>query len=637
MDAMPAPQAPAPEPFREFNPEDPATAKFHPMWPEQIALEQGMQDEGSKAYAAVVAKARHKQHMARLEPVRHLLMDWLPRVSEHVRMWVRAYSSTRGGPKPVALPLIQGVDPDLLATIVLRTVLDRITARATNILPLCIEIGKYVEHELRMREWEKHDRLDEKQRRKLAKELAAEGFEVPEDLLKKGSWRSLQDKLTREDSSSTHRRIVNSIMFNAQAEMGHQAAHAWRQWSAYEHFHVGSCLLDALTRGTGWFSLESDPNYVWKPGSKKGPALALMPKPEMLEWLSTALDRQQLSQPMYKPTRMPPRRWQGTREGGYWTPAARTPRLIRFKASQAQQRDGAADEYEALDMPEVYAALAFVQETGWAVNARVFHAAQICYDRGIKVNGMVSTAEISDIIQPEDIETNKDAREIWRKAQASVFRARHEQATKMWALERTITLADEFLGSTSMYFPHMLCFRGRMYPIPTNLQPQGNDLARGLMTFDTGYAVTEENGGAGWIAVQVASMWGHDKWDFDRRIAWVEEHNDLWLRIAEDPIAYREDGPEGHGWAGCDKPFQALAAILDWAGFLKEGFGYASCLPISVDGTCNGIQHLAAMTRDPVAGLYVNLIPGGEPNDIYRFIAEKLQVALDEIGLQRSE
>jgi len=624
-----------------FSPKDASTAKHHPLWPEQIELERGMRDEGAAAFAAHVDKARRKGHMARLEPVRHLLLDWVPKVSERISSWVRAYGSTRGGPKPVALPLIKDADPDLLATIALRTVLDRITARATNITPLCIEIGKFTEHELRMRAWERHDRLDEKARRKMAKELAAEGLEVPEELLRKGSWRALQDKLTREFSSASHRRIVNAIMFNTVAAEGGMEGVNWTAWSVEQQFRVGSCLLDALTRGTNWFTLENDPNYVWKPGSKKGPALALLPRPEMLQWLSEALDREQISQPMYKPTRMPPKRWENTRSGGYWTPYARTPRLIRFKASQIDQKEGAADEYEALDMPEVYSALAFVQETGWAVNTGVFHAAQVCYDRGIKVKGMVSTAEIRDIIEPEDIAENADARKIWRKAQASVYRARHEQATKMWALERTLTLADEFASTTCFYFPHMLDFRGRMYPIPSSLQPQGNDLARGLLRFNEGLPVTEENGGAGWIAVQLASMWGNDKWDFDKRIAWVEKYNHIWLKIASDPIGYREDGPDGmglgHGWVNCDKPFQALAAILDWAGFLREGYGYCSFLPIQVDGTCNGIQHLAAMTRDEVAGLYVNLVPGTEPQDIYRFVAEKLQAKLEAQGVERTD
>lgn len=620
-------------PVAVFDPSDPSTAKHHPMWADEIELELGMKQEGAKLFAQRVSKAREKGHMARLEPVRHLLLDWLPRVSEHIKMWREAYSRQRG-PKPVALPLIQGVDTDLLATIALRTVLDRLTARRTHITPLCIEIGKYTEHELRMRAWERHDRLDEKARRKLAKDLAKEGLEVPEELLKKGSWRSLQDKLTREFSSASHRRIVNAIMFNTVREQDNYATLAWSAWAPEQHYRVGVCLLDCLVRATEWFTLENDPEFVWKPGGHKKPALVLMPRPELLDWLGSALDRHQVSHPVYKPTLMPPKRWTDTRTGGYWTPHARTPRLIRFKASQVEQREGAAEEYEALDMPMVYEALAFVQETGWTVNKEVHSVALQCYDRGIPVNGMVNTAEISDVLQPEDIETNEFTRKVWRKAQAAVYRARHEQATKMWALEDTLVLAERFRETTCFYFPHMLDFRGRMYAIPTSMQPQGNDLARGLLQFDTGLPVTEENGGAGWIAVQLASMWGNDKWDFDKRIAWVEQHRDIWLKIAEDPIGYRELDPEASygpklGWSGCDKPFQALAAILDWVGFLKQGFGYVSRLPIQVDGTCNGIQHLAAMTRDAEAGYYVNLIPGDEPQDIYRYVARKLQDRLE--------
>jgi len=100
-----------------FDSADPSTAKDHPLWPAQIALEQGMQLEGATAFAAKVAKARRRGQMAELEPVRHLLLDWVPRVSEHIRLWVQSYTRSRTGPKPVALPLIKDVDADYAPTL----------------------------------------------------------------------------------------------------------------------------------------------------------------------------------------------------------------------------------------------------------------------------------------------------------------------------------------------------------------------------------------------------------------------------------------------------------------------------------------------------------------------------------------
>jgi DNA-directed RNA polymerase, mitochondrial len=105
----------------------------------------------------------------------------------------------------------------------------------------------------------------------------------------------------------------------------------------------------------------------------------------------------------------------------------------------------------------------------------------------------------------------------------------------------------------------------------------------------------------------------------------VEDNREKWLSIAADPLADKS-------WTSCDKPFVALAAILDWVGFLKQGFGYVSHLPVHVDGTCNGIQHLAAMTRDAVAGQQVNLTPNEQPADIYQTVADLLTEDLERIA-----
>ncbi|WP_026227624.1 DNA-directed RNA polymerase [Hoeflea sp. 108] len=190
----------------------------------------------------------------------------------------------------------------------------------------------------------------------------------------------------------------------------------------------------------------------------------------------------------------------------------------------------------------------------------------------------------------------------------------------MRATSTTILVAQEYAGFDAIYFPHMLDFRGRIYPIPNFLQPQGSDLARGLLTFAEGLPITEENGGSGWLAIQLANSWGNDKVSFEERIAWVEEREAQWRRIAEDPMANTEwmvtEGPNK-----VDKPFQALAAIFEWVDFLNEGYGFISKLPVMVDGTCNGIQHLSAILRDEVAGRYVNLIPSDRPQDIYKVVA----------------
>jgi DNA-directed RNA polymerase len=201
----------------------------------------------------------------------------------------------------------------------------------------------------------------------------------------------------------------------------------------------------------------------------------------------------------------------------------------------------------------------------------------------------------------------------------------------MRGAKRTLQVAAEMVDRERIYFPHMLDFRGRIYPIPSGLQPQGNDLARGLLEFADGVAITEENGGAGWLAIAVATAFGVDKVSYDERIDWVYQREADWRLIASDPLEHKAL------WVGDDKPVQALAAVLEWVAFLEHGEGFVSHLPVMVDGTCNGLQHLSAMTRDAEAGREVNLVRGERPADIYQTVADRLKVTIERIAAARGE
>lgn len=97
------------------------------------------------------------------------------------------------------------------------------------------------------------------------------------------------------------------------------------------------------------------------------------------------------------------------------------------------------------------------------------------------------------------------------------------------------------------------------------------------------------------------------------------------------PLAADRGGPlDNRLWAEEEDPWQCLAAIFEWVRYLDEGPGMISSLPIRVDGTCNGIQHLSAMVRDEEGGRAVNLVPGNRPRDIYMDVGNIVQQALDD-------
>ncbi len=149
-------------------------------------------------------------------------------------------------------------------------------------------------------------------------------------------------------------------------------------------------------------------------------------------------------------------------------------------------------------------------------------------------------------------------------------------------------------------------------------------MSRALLEFARGKPLGER--GAFWLAVQLANLWGHkiEKLPLKERFQWVKDHESEILDSAARPL-------EGAMyWAGAEKKWRFLAAALEWAGYVAEGPSYVSHLPIAMDGTCNGMQHLSALGRDPVGGAWTNLVPGEVPQDLYQEVANRLEVFVRE-------
>lgn len=64
-------------------------------------------------------------------------------------------------------------------------------------------------------------------------------------------------------------------------------------------------------------------------------------------------------------------------------------------------------------------------------------------------------------------------------------------------------------------------------------------------------------------------------------------------------------------WLDADSPWQLLAVCMEIAAALRSGDPrtYLSRMPVHQDGSCNGLQHYAALGRDAWGGSAVNLTP----------------------------
>lgn len=76
-------------------------------------------------------------------------------------------------------------------------------------------------------------------------------------------------------------------------------------------------------------------------------------------------------------------------------------------------------------------------------------------------------------------------------------------------------------------------------------------------------------------------------------------------------------------WKKSEEPWQTLAGCIEIANALKAPNveTYESKYPIHQDGSCNGLQHYAALGRDQSGAESVNLYPFDTPKDVYTAVA----------------
>jgi DNA-directed RNA polymerase len=85
-------------------------------------------------------------------------------------------------------------------------------------------------------------------------------------------------------------------------------------------------------------------------------------------------------------------------------------------------------------------------------------------------------------------------------------------------------------------------------------------------------------------------------------------------------------------WTKADDPWQCLAACMELRKALESGdpHAYQSYLPVHQDGTCNGLQHYAALGGDGVGAKQVNLDITDRPSDVYTYVSKMVEAVIEK-------
>ncbi|KAJ2289572.1 DNA-directed RNA polymerase, partial [Coemansia sp. RSA 2706] len=272
--------------------------------------------------------------------------------------------------------------------------------------------------------------------------------------------------------------------------------------------------------------------------------------------------------------------------------------------------------------------------TRWAINRPVFEAVRKVWNSGRELAEIPARSyDELEPVKPDNYDSDAAARYKYQMEMREWVNGRANQHSQRCDCNYKIEIAQAFLDHP-MYFPHNMDFRGRAYPIPPHFNHLGNDLCRGLLMFDEGRPLTDK--GLYWLKIHLANLFGKDKLSHDERIRFVEENVSHIMAIADDPMpdAFLASEPDATRpwWLDAENPWQALAACIDYAGAMRSPHPaeYVSHLHIHQDGTCNGLQHYAAMGRDRKGAEEVNLAMSERPQDVYSGILRVAERLVDE-------
>ncbi|XP_027625347.1 DNA-directed RNA polymerase, mitochondrial [Tupaia chinensis] len=209
--------------------------------------------------------------------------------------------------------------------------------------------------------------------------------------------------------------------------------------------------------------------------------------------------------------------------------------------------------------------------------------------------------------------------EVRRELARCLKVAREMHSLRADALYR-LSLAQH-LRQRVFWLPHNMDFRGRTYPCPPHLNHLGSDLARALLEFAEGRPLGPQ--GLDWLKIHLINLTGLKKREsLQARLAFANEVMDDILDSADRPMTGRK------WWMEADEPWQTLACCMEVARAMRspDPTAYVSHLPVHQDGSCNGLQHYAALGRDSVGAASVNLLPSDLPQDVYSGVAAQVEL-----------
>ncbi|KIY01803.1 uncharacterized protein Z520_01941 [Fonsecaea multimorphosa CBS 102226] len=316
----------------------------------------------------------------------------------------------------------------------------------------------------------------------------------------------------------------------------------------------------------------------------------------------------------------PPKPWKGFYEGGFLE--SKQP-FLRVKQNETAQKDYGIAAASRGDLDQLFAGVDVLGKTGWRINKDVFSVMLEAWNSGEEVANLPPLNKVfPEIERPGENATHKERWE-WFSKMRKIDNERTGIHSNRCFQNFQMEIAKAYLNET-FYLPHNIDFRGRAYPIPPYLNQMGADNCRGLLLFDKGRELGPD--GLRWLKIHLANVYGYDKASLSDRAQFPMDHLDDIYDTVKNPLNGRR------WWLAAEDPWQCLATCFELTNALEspDPTKFVSRLPIHQDGSCNGLQHYAALGGDLAGARQVNLEPGDKPADVYSGVCELVKAEIKE-------
>ncbi|XP_036623366.1 DNA-directed RNA polymerase, mitochondrial [Trichosurus vulpecula] len=344
----------------------------------------------------------------------------------------------------------------------------------------------------------------------------------------------------------------------------------------------------------------------------------IKPHPTFSQLLAEAACTELTFDSSVMPMLCPPKPWTSPLFGAYVLHPTKLMRCLEGTFQHQELLESCPQEhlYPVLD------ALNLLGNCAWKVNQPVLDLIISVFNaKGSKKLDV--PPPVSEAPTPPSYQLSKDISSSEKAKLRREIAQCHKTAREMYSLRMDalykLSIAHH-LRDQIFWFPHNMDFRGRAYPCPPHFNHLGSDLTRAILLFAEGKPLGPK--GLDWLKIHLINLTGLKKREpLQARLAYANEILEDILDSADNPITGKK------WWMDVDEPWQTLACCMEIANAVRspDPEAYISHFPVHQDGSCNGLQHYAALGRDVTGAISVNLMPCDVPQDVYSGVAQLVE------------